>query len=138
MGVPALTRAELIEQVYVGWGAGDLDLATEPLAPGIVWTAIESAPDAGTYVGIDGARGYMTDWLEDFEIQRSEVLEAVERGDRVFRLSRVAGVGRASGVPTDITYSQLYSFDAHGKIERIEEFATREEGWAEFERRTAG
>jgi ketosteroid isomerase-like protein len=136
VAVPEGTRVELIERIYSGWAAGDLDLATEALDPEIVWNAISSAPDAGTYRGIDGARDYMRDWLEDFVMEENEALEVIERGDHVFRYSRGGGTGRGSGVRTDITYAQIYSFTAAGKIAGIDEYATREEGISEFDRRT--
>ena len=77
----------------------------------------------------------MRDWLDDFVIEAGEVIEVVERDDRLFRYSRVRGTGRGSGVPTDIAYSQIYEFTPAGKIARIDEYATRDEGWDEFERR---
>ena len=39
----------------------------------IVWEAAEDAPDAGTYRGHRGIRGYFQDWLDTVDGARSEM-----------------------------------------------------------------
>jgi ketosteroid isomerase-like protein len=118
-----------IETVYRGWTSGDLDRALACLAPDVEWTAIESAPDAGIYRGHEGARAYMQDWLDDFELMPFEILEVVEAGDRLVLVTRGRARGRASGLETEIEYAQVYSFE-HGLLHRIHEYAAREEALA--------
>jgi ketosteroid isomerase-like protein len=44
-------RTQIITRLYnEGWARGDFDLVSDLLAPKVVWTAIEGAPDAGTYM----------------------------------------------------------------------------------------
>ena len=55
----AKTKAKLetLKRLYGEyWAQGDLDRVDEILDPAIVWTAIESAPDAGTRRGYDECR----------------------------------------------------------------------------------
>jgi ketosteroid isomerase-like protein len=126
-------RVERIASIYDGWRAADFETALEPLDPNVEWTAIESAPDAGTYSGHAGVRAYMEDWLADFEIHGAEILESIERDDAVLLVTRVRATGRGSGVETELVYAQVYSFSASGKIERVHEYATREEATAALE-----
>src|SRR3954449_5237088 len=51
------------------WAPAKLELVPEILHPEIVWTAIESAPDAGTRRGHAESRAYMRDWLESFALE---------------------------------------------------------------------
>jgi len=125
-------RLERIAEVYAGWQNADFARALEPLDPDIEWTAIESAPDAGTYRGHDGVRRYMQDWLDDFEIQGAEILEAIEREHEVLLVTRARATGRGSGIDTEITYAQIYSFSSQGKISSVREYATRAEAVEAF------
>jgi ketosteroid isomerase-like protein len=116
----------------VGWAQGDFDVVFELLAPGIVWTAIEGAPDAGTYIGFESVRRYMQDWLDDFEFRGrgGSIEESVEVGDRLVCVQHVVGVGKASGVESEIRYACVYAFDDEERITEVNEYATREEAMA--------
>ena len=83
------------------WAPGVLDRVDEVLHPAIVWTAIESAPDAGTRRGYDGCRAYMKDWLDDFALEPPEIHEvgSTPTGDVVCSFAGFA-TGRAGGVRT--------------------------------------
>ena len=116
-----------ISRLYEGWTRADLDLALEQLDPGIVWTAIEGAPDAGTYVGREGARAYMQDWLDDFDLHGNDIEEAIEAGDdRLVCVQRARGTGRASGVETELHYTCVYTFRGE-RLGEVHEYATRAE-----------
>lgn len=130
-------RERAILRLYnEGWRRGDFDVVNELIDPAIVWTAIEHAPDAGTYRGHDGVRGYMQDWLEDFDIEAWEILEAVEVGDLLVCVQLARATGKASGVASDINYACVYRFGDEDRIVELNEFATRDEaveaasGWA--------
>ena len=90
-----------------------------------MWTAIEDAPDAGTYRGHDGVLAYMSDWLQDFEDLRMEFEEVIEAEDRVVAVQRGRGRGKGSGVEVDLRYAVVYEF-RNGKILRVREFRTKE------------
>ncbi|MFN2616789.1 MAG: nuclear transport factor 2 family protein [Thermoleophilaceae bacterium] len=124
-------RAELVGRLYNdGWAGGNLDAGLELLDPGIVWTAIEGAPDAGTYRGHEGVRAYWQDWLDDFDIDGVLVEEAIQAGDRLMCVQRAVATGKGSGVQTELEYACLYTFGDDERIVEVNEYAAREEALA--------
>jgi ketosteroid isomerase-like protein len=122
-------NVEQVRRLYNdGWMAGNLDLALQLLHPEIVWTAIESAPDAGTRTGLDECRVYMQDWLDDFDFE-SHVVEAagVALDERLVCANHAVGTGKGSGVRTEIRYAGTYRFGDDGRIVEIHEYATLDE-----------
>jgi ketosteroid isomerase-like protein len=107
------------------WAPGDLDRVDEVLDPAIVWTAIESAPDAGTRRGYDECRAYMKEWLDDFVLEPPEINEvgSTPAGDLVCSFAGFA-TGRASGVRTEIRFAITVRFADDGRIVAIHEYAT--------------
>ena len=124
-------REEIVWRLYnEGWAAGNLDLMLDLLDPGIVWTAIEDAPDAGTYRGYEGVRAYWQDWLDDFDMHGFLIEESIEAGDRLVFVQRAATTGKRSGVRSEILYACVYTFGADERIVEVNEYATLEEALA--------
>lgn len=126
-------RTEIVSRLYnEGWAHGDFDLVFELLAPGIVWTAIEGAPDAGTYHGHGGVRRYMQDWLDNFDFTGGSVSieESVEVGDRLVCVQHVTGTAKGSGITSEIRYACVYAFGDEERITEVNEYATRDEALA--------
>ena len=122
-------NVEQVRRLYNdGWMAGNLDLVLQLLHPEIVWTAIESAPDAGTRTGLDECRVYMEDWLEDFDFE-SHAIEAagVALDERLVCANHAVGTGKGSGARTEIRYAGTYRFADDGRIVEIHEYATLDE-----------
>ncbi|HKP91219.1 MAG TPA: nuclear transport factor 2 family protein [Thermoleophilaceae bacterium] len=120
-------REEIVLRLYnEGWREGAFDVVFELVDPGIVWTAIEGAPDAGTYRGHEGVRGYMQDWLDDFDLGGWRIEESIEVGDRLVCVQRAEATGKGSGVASDIHYACVYRFGEDGRIVELSEFATRD------------
>src|SRR5215210_1378927 len=107
------------------WMPGDLDRLDEVLDPSIVWTAIESAPDAGTRRGYDECRAYMKEWLDDFTLEPPEINEVGSNanGNLVCSFAGFA-TGRGSGVRTEIRFAITVKFADDGRIVAIHEYAT--------------
>jgi ketosteroid isomerase-like protein len=107
------------------WVPGDLDHVDEVLDPAVVWTAIESAPDAGTRRGHDECRAYMREWLDDFALETPEIdaIASTPNGDLVCSFAGFA-TGRASGVRTEIRFAITVAFADDGRIVAIHEYAT--------------
>jgi ketosteroid isomerase-like protein len=126
-----LRRETLVLRLYnEGWLRGDFDLVFELLDAGIVWTAIEGAPDAGTYRGHEGVRAYMQDWLDDFDFEWWRIEESIEVGDRLVCAQLARGTGKGSGVTSDISYACSYSFSEDERITEVREYATKDEALA--------
>jgi ketosteroid isomerase-like protein len=134
-------REELVSRLYrEGWGRGDFDVVFELLDSEIVWTAIEGAPDAGTYRGLDSVRAYMQDWLDEFAFNEgddSQIEEAIEVGERLVCLQRVIGTGKRSGVRSEIRYACVYTFGDDERILEVNEYATLDEALEAASRRPA-
>jgi ketosteroid isomerase-like protein len=126
-------RTQIVSRLYnEGWAQGDFDLVFEVLAPKVVWTAIEGAPDAGTYHGHKGVRRYMQDWLDNFDFAPGSVSieESVEVGDRLVCVQHVTGTAKGSGITSEIRYACVYAFGDDERITEVNEYATREEAVA--------
>jgi ketosteroid isomerase-like protein len=133
-------RTEKITRLYnEGWARGDFDLVSDLLAPKVVWTAIEGAPDAGTYIGLESVRRYMQDWLDDFDFHGGglSIEESVEIGDRLMCAQHVTATGKGSGIESEIRYACVYAFDDEQRIVEVNEYATREEAAAVASRASA-
>jgi ketosteroid isomerase-like protein len=126
-----LRREEVVSRLYRhGWGPGDFDVVFELLDPDIVWTAIEGAPDAGTYRGLESVRAYMQDWLEEFDFNQgddSHIERSIEVGESLVCLQRVIGTGKRSGLRSEIRYACVYTFGGDDRIVEVNEFATLDE-----------
>jgi ketosteroid isomerase-like protein len=126
-------RTEIVSRLYnEGWAHGDFEVVSELLAPGVVWTAIEGAPDAGTYMGLESVRRYMQDWLDDFEFREGSLSleESVEVGERLVCVQHASATGKGSGIESEIRYACVYAFDDEQRIVEVNEYATREEALA--------
>jgi ketosteroid isomerase-like protein len=133
-------RTETALRLYnEGWAQGDFDLVFELLAPKVVWTAIEGAPDAGTYHGHGGVRRYMQDWLDnfDFTVGSVSIEESTEVGDRLVCVQHVTGTAKGSGITSEIRYACVYAFGDDERIAEVSEYATREEALAAASRAAA-
>jgi ketosteroid isomerase-like protein len=73
------------------------------------------------YRGLDGLVEYLRAWLEPFSEYYVENLDYVEAGDCVLVPSRQWGVGRESGIRTEVELTTLYEL-GDGKIVRIQQF----------------
>jgi len=127
-------NAELIRRVFAeanrvaevgGFDAFPDDLLSEE----IVWEAVEDAPDAGTYRGHEGIRGYLEDWLETVDGFHNELRGLTELGAGV--VADVRFSGRIKGTDNEMTfdYSQA-SLIEDGKVARIKEFREHDEAVA--------
>jgi ketosteroid isomerase-like protein len=124
-------REETVVRLYnEGWREADFHVVFELLDPEIVWTAIEDAPDAGTYRGHEGVRGYMQDWLDDFDLGGWSIEESIDVGDRLVCVQRASATGKGSGVGGDIHYASVYRFGEDERIVQVNEFATRDDALA--------
>ena len=130
-------RERIVLRLYNdGWRHADFEVVFELLDPRIVWTAIEEAPDAGTYHGHDAVRGYMQGWLDDFDLGEHTLLESIEVGGLLVCVQHARTTGKGSGVATDIDYACMYRFGEDDRIVELNEFATRDEAVAAAGRRS--
>ena len=95
----------------------------------ILVEAVEDAPDAGTYRGHEGIRGYLEDWLDTVDGPRQDLRELTEVGDCI--VADVRFTARIKGTDDEMAldYCQV-SLIEEGKITRIKEFREHDDALA--------
>jgi ketosteroid isomerase-like protein len=90
------------------------------------WCCIRSSRRPGTYLGDEAVAAYTRDLLQTNRHLTQEAEEIIAAGDSVVVGVRQRGVGRASGVPTEMHFFTLWTLRG-GKVIRIESFRERAE-----------
>ena len=117
-------NAELIRKVFAEANraaeVGGFDAWLDFLSEEIVWEAVEDAPDAGTYRGHEGIRGYLEDWLETVDGFHNELRGLTELGAGV--VADVRFSGRVKGTDSEMTFD--YSQARMGRSRASRSFAS--------------
>jgi ketosteroid isomerase-like protein len=124
-------NVEIVRTVYERWSEGDLRATVDVFDPKVLLVVPSGfgpdSPEGGTYLGTEAIAAYTRESLlevwADLTMEADEI-EAV--GGCVLASVRVRGVGRTSGVPTEMHYFQLWSFRGR-KVIRFESFRERAE-----------
>ena len=121
---------ETVRAVYERWSEGDFAASVDLFDPNVVLVLPPDfgpdVPDASAYLG-SGAiasytRGLLENWA-DFTMEADELLAA---GDSVVAGVHQRGVGRTSGIPTEMRYFTVWSFRGR-KVIHLESFRERAE-----------
>jgi ketosteroid isomerase-like protein len=99
--------------------------------PEIEWVQPAILPDAGVSRGREELRDTWDDWFEVFAQHHSEIVEIVERGDRVLVLTRNRLVGR-DGITAEFDGGSILTFSERG-IRRGENVADLDAARRQFE-----
>lgn len=108
---------------------GDFDAWLDFFSEEIVWEALEDAPDAGTYRGHEGIRGYLGDWFETVDGLHTELRGLTELGAGVVADVRFSGRIKGTNSEMAFDFSQA-SLIEDGKVARIKEFRERDDAVA--------
>ena len=122
-------NVEIVRREYVAFAAHDWQGLAEIWHPDIEYETFESAPDAGTYRGLDEATRLFDSWRKTFPEFRVEVEEIIEVGDRVVAVERWGGRGMGgSDAETwlEHSFARVITFK-DGRIWRVKEYRTVEE-----------
>lgn len=127
-------NADLIRRIFAEGNrvaeGGDFDAWPDDLlSEEIVWEAMEEAPDAGTYRGLEEIRGYLEDWLETVDGFHNELRGLTEFGAGVVADVRFSGRIKDTDNEMTFDYSQA-SLIEDGKVARIKEFREHDEAVA--------
>jgi ketosteroid isomerase-like protein len=120
-------NVEVVERGWEAWLRGDLDALAELWDPEVVWDVshFRDWPEPA-YLGIDGVKRFITEWLEvwdDYEVGVDETLAAPD--GRVISLAWQRGKGRQSGLEMDVESALIFTL-RDGKVTRIENYDNRE------------
>jgi ketosteroid isomerase-like protein len=135
-------NAELIRDLFAVGNreaeVGQIDAWLDFYSEQIEWEAIEDAPDAGTYRGHDGIRGYFEDWMATMDGINWEVRGLADVDDStVVADLRVRARVKGTDAEMKIDYSQAMRV-ADGKITHIKEFREHDDALAFAEASTHG
>jgi ketosteroid isomerase-like protein len=101
----------------------DIDAILPLVSDDVVFITARSALQ-GPYLGHAGARDFLADNAQSFELFRMEVGEVRDLGDELLVVGTIRIRGRGSGVETDIPVGGIARF-ADGKVTRWEDFSDR-------------
>jgi ketosteroid isomerase-like protein len=116
-------KVEVMRRIFDERGRGNFRAGAELFDPRVLLVLRPEFPDAGVYLGPEEIATYMRDLLAswgDFAIEGEDFIDA---GDSVVVEVRQRGIGRNSGVATELRYFQVWTFrgDAIIRIESIRE-----------------
>jgi ketosteroid isomerase-like protein len=121
-----LVREMFVEFADLSFSPEVIDAWLTHFSEDVVWEAIEDAPDAGTYRGHAGIRGYVEDWMATVDEPRVELLELEEVAGCVVGKSHFAARIKGTDNELGLDYWLVWRL-TDGKICRVKEFWTREE-----------
>ena len=119
-------NVEAVRAVYERWGEGDFQTGLDLLDPHVVLVHEPEFESGGPSYGIDAVvaftRGMLEAWTQ-FTIEAEEIIDA---GETVVVGVHQRGVGRGSGVATDLHYFMVWTFRA-SKVVRFDSIRQRAE-----------
>ena len=120
-------NVEIVRGLYEKWGKGDLRAGAEFYDSRVLLIPLARLPDSGEalYVGPEGIREFMHELAECLGEPHSPAEEIIEAGDSVVVTARQRGVGKESGVPSELSDDDVWTFRGRAVVRR-EHFANRE------------
>jgi ketosteroid isomerase-like protein len=79
-------------------------------------------PEQQTYEGVEEARGFLRNWIETWDDWELDVEALHDAGDKVVAIMRQRGRSKASGLPVDMSFAQVWTI-RDGKLARMEMYA---------------
>ena len=113
------------------WREHDVDGALADLPQDFEWL-VPGFPGTEATRGPDATLDFFRDWIDQWEDLRVDPEPEQAGPDRVFAVVDMRGRGRASGVPVELRFAQIWSFRDEVPV-RMDFHADAEEG-----RRAAG
>jgi ketosteroid isomerase-like protein len=112
---------------FVATGELAPDLATDDF----VWdmSNFHGWPEQQVYEGVDGARGFVSTWLDAWEDWELELEALHDAGDKVVALVRQHGKSKAAGMPVEMSFAQVFTL-RDGKQSRMDMYSDRGEALA--------
>ena len=119
---------ELVRRLGDAWNGGDVEALLALLSPDVVWEENPDVPGLRqVYRGREEVREWAEEILEAWESSEVEIEEVKQLSeDRVLGQALIAGRGKGGGVPVELRFWLILSFEA-GKISRRQVFWVREE-----------
>ena len=122
-------NVEKLRALYGHWSEGGFGAGLEIFDPLVVFVLGENFPDEGAYLGLEALNEYMRGFLEPWARLTIDLDELIPAGDTVVCAVRQRAAGAGSGVATELTFFQVWTFRG-GKAVRLEHFREREDALA--------
>jgi ketosteroid isomerase-like protein len=120
---------ETVDRMYaLVWRESDLDAAFANLPEDFEWV-VPGHPEGAVRHGPHAVTDFFRDWLDQWEEPDSEWALEQAGPDTILALVTTRGRGRASGVPVEITFAQVWTF-RHGEPVRMVLYADPDKGRA--------
>jgi ketosteroid isomerase-like protein len=120
---------EMLAEAARAAASSQLDGWLEFFSEEIEWEAVEDAPDAGTYRGHAGIRGYFEDWNSTVDGIHWEIGEMTEFGDSgVVADTRVRA--QVKGTDSEMVFDYSHAFWIADGNTRIKEFREHDDALA--------
>lgn len=121
------STGDRIRRGIEAFNAGDHDAVLDFLTDDVAWKRVDGLPDAdeGYIHGKDAVRAFLEP--EVFDVSRIEPLEVVEGDATVLIHANFHARGAASGIEMTTETYLVYTLNAEGLAERVENWRTRAE-----------
>jgi ketosteroid isomerase-like protein len=118
---------EIVREGYERFEATG-ELAPDLASDDFVWdmSNFHGWPEQQVYEGVDGARAFVSAWLEAWEDWELEVEALHDADDKVVALVRQHGTSKAAGMPVEMSFAQVFTL-RDGKQSRMEMYSDRGE-----------
>jgi ketosteroid isomerase-like protein len=116
-------NVEILRRGYEYFAATG-ELREETIDPQFVWdmSTFRNWPERQTYEGIEGAKEFLADWVGAWEDWHLEIEALHDAGDRVVAVARQSGISKATGLPVDMHFAQVWTL-RDGMQTRMEMYA---------------
>jgi ketosteroid isomerase-like protein len=104
------------------------DFPVELMDPDFVWDMSKFGgwPERELYPGIEGAREFLAQWLEAWDDWKVELKMLLDAGEKVVAIVHQQGRSKATGLPVDMEFAQVWSLQ-QGRQIRMEMYADTDE-----------
>jgi ketosteroid isomerase-like protein len=118
-------HVDLVLRIHDSDARGDYEQALSFFAPDVELDATHM-PDGQVFRGLAEVRGHIAEWRASWRDFREQVEEVRDAGDRVVIFYCDGGIGRASGIETEIRYASVWEV-RDGRVARMKNFLDRSE-----------
>src|SRR5919202_1293865 len=99
-----------VRAIYDEWAKGNLAAGIDLYDPDIVFIPTGDTPDSRRFIGVQEIEGWMRRWLQAWDDFVMSAEEFIDAGDSVVVAVRQRGVGKKSGIPSERSYFQIWTF----------------------------
>jgi ketosteroid isomerase-like protein len=118
-----MNNVDIVRDAYERFRASGQVLA-ELAAPEFVWdmSHFHGWPEDQVYEGVEGAERFLQEWVAAWDDWELHVEALHEAGDKVLAVVHQHGRSRASGLPVDMSFAQVWTL-RDGKETRMEMYS---------------